>query len=129
MLNTPSIVQIPSSNPAVYAFRVRGEVTSEDMEAMAKVMNDAFDTHDKVSMLLRFEHYEGAELGASWTVETMKSQFRSLANVDKYAVVGAPALAATMISVMDKVIPVDARSFDAAEEAAAWDFVAARPLV
>ncbi len=125
MLDTPTIKQIAASAPSVYAFRILGEVTSEDMAAMADLMNDAFDAHDKVSMLLIFEHYKGSEMGASFSMENLKAQMRSIANVEKYAVVGVPDAAETMISAMDAISPVDARSFDMADEAAAWAFVGA----
>ncbi|MDB5658961.1 MAG: hypothetical protein JWS10_1576 [Cypionkella sp.] len=127
MLRTGSINQIPVDNPSVYAFRISNEVQAEDLKAMAETMNNAFDVHSSVSMLLIFEQYEGVETGAGFDMETFKSQFRSLAKVDKYAVVGAPSIASTMINVMDKVIPTDARTFERSEELAAWQFVGANP--
>lgn len=122
------ISRITTDNPQVYAFMIRGEVTTEDMEGMARLMNAAFDAADDVSMLLIFAHFDGREMGAGLNPEAMRAQFRSLAHVSKYAVVAAPEAAATMIAVMNKIIPVDARSFDAAQEAEAWAFVGARPI-
>jgi hypothetical protein len=90
-------------------------------------MNDAFDRHDSVSMLLLFQGFTGVAPGAGLDRETITAQFRALARVARYAVVGAPDAAARMIEVMDHVIPVDARSFDAADEPAAWAFVGAEP--
>lgn len=128
MLHSATINQIAVDNPLVYAFRITGEIDGEDMKAMGATMNNTFDVHPCVSMLLIVEQFEGVEAGAGFDMETMKSQFRSLAKVDKYAVVGAPSVASTMINVMDKVIPTDARTFERSEEAAAWAFVGARPL-
>lgn len=128
MLQSETINQIPVDNPLVYAFRISGEINAVDMKAMGVIMNDAFDVHPSVSMLLIFDQFEGLDLGAGFDKETFTSQFRSLAKVDKYAVVGAPSVASTMINVMDKVIPTDARTFLRSEEAAAWAFVGARPV-
>jgi hypothetical protein len=128
MLQSTAIRQIPVDSPQVYAFRIAGEVSAADMKAMATTMNAAFDLHPSVSMLLIFEHYEGTETGAGLDIETISSQFRALAKVDKYAVVGAPSAAATMIRVMDKIIPTDARTFAAGDEPAAWAFVGAHPI-
>jgi SpoIIAA-like len=127
MLTTQTIQQIAATAPDVYAFRIRGEVAAEDLQAMAKTINAAFDVQPAVSMLLIFDHYEGVETGAGFDLETVTSQFRSLAKVEKYAVVGAPRVASVMINVMDKVIPTDARTFEADEEPLAWAFVGARP--
>jgi len=128
MLLTETIVQMPTTSPDVYAFRIRGKVTAEDMHAMAATMNEVFDSGRTISMLLLFEAFDGAEAGAMFDPENVKSRFRSLAHVEKYAVVGAPTIASAMIAVMDKLIPVDARSFAGEEEAEAWSFVGARPL-
>lgn len=128
MLTTNTIVQIPVDNPVVFAFRIRGEVGRDDMKAMAATMNHAFDVHDAVSMLLIFEQFNGTDTGAGLDLETLKSQFRSFTNVEKYAVVGAPSAAETMINLMDKVIPIDAETFDVSDEAAAWRFVGANPI-
>lgn len=127
MLTTPTIVQIPVQSADVYAFRIRAEITAEDLKAMAETMNAAFDAKSSVSMLLIFDPYDGAEAGAGLDLQTLTSQFRSIAKVDKYAVVGAPSFATTMINVMDKIIPTDARTFAAADEPLAWEFVGTRP--
>jgi hypothetical protein len=127
MLKSRTVQQIATTSPDVYAFRLRGEVMADDLRAMAETMNAAFDVQPAVSMLLIFDAYEGVETGAGFDVQTLTSQFRSLVKVDKYAVVGAPGFASGMINVMDKIIPTDARTFDAGDEAMAWDFVGARP--
>lgn len=123
-----AITQLQVDNPSVFAFLIRSQVSEEDMKAMAATMNAAFDTHDSVSMLLIFAVYDGSETGAGLNAETLRSQFRSLRHVEKYAVVGAPPAAAAMINVMGSLIPVDARTFDAADEPEAWRFVEASPL-
>ncbi len=128
MLTTNTIRQIAVTSPDVYAFRIRGEVAADDLQAMAETMNDAFDVQPTVSMLLIFDQYIGVETGAGFDLETLTSQFRSLAKVDKYAVVGAPRIASIMINVMDKVIPTDARTFESAEEPLAWEFIGAQPV-
>lgn len=127
MIDTHSIKQIAASDPAVYAFAIDGEVSKSDMETMADYMNEKFDAHDTVSMLLIFERYDGSEAGAGFEWSSLKSRIRSISKVDKYAVVGAPDGARRMIEGMGKIIPVEARTFDAAERDAAWAFVGARP--
>jgi hypothetical protein len=123
-----SIVQIPTNRPRLYAFEIRGEVQSEDMHEMAETMNSAFDAHDKVDMMLLFRPYDGSEIGATFDFESMKASFRSLNSVDKYVVVGAPERADSLISFMDRIIPVDAHTFEPHEVNAAWSCVDAQPL-
>ena len=126
MFTTATIREAPNNTEGIYAFHIIGKVTSDDMSAMAAYMNEQFDRHDKVSMIMIFDIADGAESGASFDWEVIKSRVRSLRKVDKYAVVDAPERAERMIAAMDKFIPVDARTFDT--EDAAWDFVCAKPL-
>jgi len=118
MLTLPSITQIATSSKNLYAFRITAGVSREDMTAMAEYMNRVFDQTEKVDMLMIFDRYEGAETGASLSWEALKSRFRSVTNVGRYVVVGAPGGAETLIDVMNAIIPVEAETFD--EEFAAW---------
>ena len=120
-----SIEQIPTSRDSVLAFKVKGKIQSEDLEAMAKTMNRAFDAHDSVNMLMIFSPYDGSETGATLDWEVMKSNFRSLVKMDRYAVVGAPEGPDNLIDFMDHLIPVDAETFEPHEVEDAWDFVGA----
>lgn len=123
------IDQIPTSSPTVYAFQVSGHMSYEASEAMAEYMNQVFDQNDKISMLLDLTGFTGSDWDTMLDGDVIQSRFRALSHVDRYAVIGAPENAAKMISFMDKIIPVDARAFDASEAQAAWKFVGARPEV
>ena len=119
MLTLPSLTQVATSRDDLYAFRITGEVSRDDMAAMAEYMNEVFDAHaDKVDMLMIFDRYDGAEPGASWSWEALKSRFRAVTNVNRYVVVGAPEAAESVIEAMGALIPVEAETFD--EEFAAW---------
>ncbi len=121
------IQQIATDSPTVYAFRITGHIDDDDAEAMAKYMNEVFDKTDKVNMLLDLSRFTGSDWDSMLDGDVIRSRFRSLSHVAKYAVIGAPDSAASMIGFMDKIIPVEARAFDASEEAAAWQFVGAEP--
>lgn len=72
---------------------------------------------------MRLDGCTGSDRGAIFDGHVIESRWRSLFNVDKYAVVGAPEGASKMIDFMNKLIPVDAKAFDRTEEAKAWAFV------
>ena len=122
-----AITLVPTNDPKTYAFEIDGEVGADEMEAMADLMNQAFDAHDKVNMLLIFRRYAGREAGAGFDWSSIKSRFRSLGKVEKYVAVGAPEDASEMIERMGSLIPVDAKTFPMAELDAAWAHVGARP--
>ena len=127
MLSTLSIKQIATDKPSVYAFHIEGGVTADEMAKLADVVNAAFDRDEKVSLLFILHDFGASDAMAGLTPGSLYSQMRSLAHVERYAVVGAPTIAAALIETSEKVLPVEARTFDPDEENAAWHFVGARP--
>lgn len=125
MFTTSSVMQTPNDVDGLFSFTIRGEVTREDMEAMAEFMLARFAEWEKVDMLLVFARYDGAETGAALGAEAVKAQFRSLTHVRNYVVAGAPEAAGTMIETFTKIMPVDGRAFDT--EAEAMAFLRAEP--
>lgn len=120
MLNTQSIQQFDPAAPGVYAFRITDEVPKEDFHAMGETMNRVFDEHDKVDMLLVFDSQKGARGGAPLDGEVLKSQWRSLGNVRNYVVANAPDRAESMLKALDKVMPIEMKTFDTEAEALAF---------
>lgn len=119
MLTLPTIRQVATTRPDLYAFRIAGEVSRDDMTQMARYMNDAFDTQPgKVDMMLIFDRFEGSQVGASMSWEAIKSRFKSLGHVNRYVVVGAPDSAKEMVESLGHLLPVKAETFDS--EPAAW---------
>lgn len=121
------ITEIPTDSPTVYAFRVIGHIDDDASEALAHYMNAAFDQHDKVNMLLDLAGFTGSDWDTLLDEAVIKSRLRALSHVERYAVVGAPDHAAKMITIMNAVIPVEAKAFDVADAAQAWNFVGAKP--
>jgi len=117
MINTASIEQFETHVPGVYAFRVKDEVTREDLEAMAQTMNTAFDRLDELDMLISFKSDLGSEFGANLDAEVLKAQFRSISKVRNYCVAGAPEAAEAAIRFFRHLIPVEAKTFDSEHNA------------
>jgi hypothetical protein len=126
MLSTPSIQELPAPRPRLYAFRITGTVTQDDMAAMGERMVEVFEASDaKVDMLLVFEDYAGSEALAGFSWPAIKSRTQALWSVDRYAVAGAPEAAAEMIEAMDQVMPVQAETYST--EAEAWTALGTQP--
>lgn len=128
LFSSQSIQQIPANDSHVFAFHITGNVTDDDSEALAKFMNAAFDNADTVNMLMLFEDFEGSEWDSMFDDDVIKSQFRALIKVEKYAVVGAPERASKLISAMDWILPVDAKAFERRDLDKAWTFVGSQPV-
>jgi hypothetical protein len=111
--------------PTLLAFEIAGKITKSDIEDMARQVDGAFDAYDRIDILLIMSDFEGMDAGAAFDGEALASQARSIRHVRKYGVVGAPAWARAMIEVSDFLSPVEAKTFDLAEEAAAWAWIEA----
>lgn len=128
MLTTAKITQIVTDAASVYAFRIGGGVTTGEMAEMAEVMNAAFERGEVVNMLLILHNFEIFDAASGLSMRSLVSQFSSLTHVKRYAVVGAPTFAAAMIETFDKIVPIEAETFNPGDEAAAWKFVGAEPV-
>lgn len=123
------ISEIATDTAKVHAFRVNGHIDDDASEELAEHMNAVFDRSDKVNMLLDLTGFTGSDWDSMLDGDVITSRFRALRHVERYAVIGAPEKAAKMITLMDKIIPVQAKAFDASESAQAWEFVGAKPAV
>jgi len=121
------ITEIPTSEPHVFAFTLSGELSQSDLVSMAEKMLGGFERHSLVNMLLFFEDYEGVDLASGAHTAVIKAQLKGVSKVDKYAVVGAPDIAAKMVGLSDLIMPIASDSFHADEADLAWAFVGARP--
>lgn len=122
-MSIDAIRPVPTSRPDLYAFEVTGKIAEADVERMAAIVTAGFDRFDKVDILLTMPGYDGAELGAVFDKEGLSATLRSSAHVRRYAVVGAPGWAKAMINLFSPVSPVEAKTFELEDEAAAWAWI------
>ena len=59
-----AIVQQTSPRPGLLIFEIRAKIAKKDIEWIAARVDQAFDAHEKIDLLLIMTHYYGAELGA-----------------------------------------------------------------
>lgn len=123
-----SVTEIPTGAAHVHAFRVSGTMDAETSVALAEHMNGVFDAaRGDVNMLFDLTGFESGGAAGLFDGDVLRSRLRAVDKVARYAVIGAPKAAARMIGIMDRIVPVDARTFAPDEADAAWDFVTGRP--
>jgi hypothetical protein len=114
-----AIERIEGERPTLLAFRIEGRIEQEDVEAMAREVLATFEERGEIDMLILLQDWDGISAGAILSRERLETQVRAVRHVRKYAVVGPPGWAATLINGFDRILPVDARTFDSGDEAAA----------
>jgi hypothetical protein len=119
-----SVIQRDAPRADLVAFEIKDKITKPDIEWMSSITDEAMKAHGKIDMLLIMSNYEGSDLGAKFNGYANEVKVRSVAHIRKYVVVGAPTFARAMIKLSGTVIPVETKTFDLAEEAAAWAYLA-----
>jgi hypothetical protein len=114
-----AIERIEGERPTLLAFRIEGRIEREDIEAMAREVLAAFEERGEVDMLITLEDWDGISTGAILSRERVEAQVRAVRHVRKYAVVGPPDWAGALVNGFDRILPVDARTFEAGDEATA----------
>jgi hypothetical protein len=128
MLQTPHVTQIATTNPATLAFRITSGVEADEFTAVAEITNAAMDRDQLINLLFILQDFGLSDAVAGLSLKSLGAQMRSATHLERYAVVGAPAMAAGMIETFDKISTINARTFEPHEEDAAWAFVGARPV-
>lgn len=119
-----SVIRRDAPRTDLLAFEIKDRITEVDIEWMSSIADEAMRTIDKFDMLLIMSNYEGSDLGARFDGYASKVMARSVAHIRKYVVVGAPLFARAMITLSGAVMPVETKTFDLADEAAAWAYLA-----
>ncbi|WP_298953804.1 STAS/SEC14 domain-containing protein [uncultured Methylobacterium sp.] len=126
MDNAPdgSVIRRQAPRADLLAFEVRDRITKPDIEWMSSIVDAAMTAHGKIDMLLIMSNYEGSDLGARFDGYASGVMARSVAHIRKYVVVGAPMVARAMITLSGAVLPVETKTYELSEEAAAWAYLA-----
>ena len=119
-----SVIQRDAPRADLIAFEIKGRITKPDMEWMSSIADSAMRVHSKIDMLLIMSNYEGADLGAKFDGYADTVIARSVAHIRKYVVVGAPLFVRAVIKLSGTVMPVETKTYDLSEEAAAWTYLA-----
>ena len=118
-----SVLRRDAPRPDLVAFEIKDKITKPDIEWMSAETDRAMQAHGTIDMLLIMSHYEGSDFGARFDGYAASVKARSLAHIRHYVVVGAPAFAEAMIKLSGLVLPVQTKTFDLPEEAAAWAYL------
>lgn len=81
--------------------------------AMARVVDDAIKRDGELRLLLDLRRTETFAIGAFLSPKGFLTSIRSIGSVSRYAVVGAPAIAAAAVEAFGAVLPLESRAFHA----------------
>jgi len=121
----PGLRMIEDGTDGLLVFEIDGPMTKDDTGRVFEMFDRATEAHGKINLMVIVKDYEGFDLSLLGDRELMTSKFGAMGKVGRYAVVGAPGWMRSMVGVLDPLLPIKMRSFDAGEETAARDWASA----
>jgi hypothetical protein len=122
----PSIRFIQTTNENVFAWEVDGRIREKDVENAVDHIKPFLERDGKINALVRMSNYGGFDLSAVLDEKLFKAKYKALSKFDKYAIVGPKPWMRNLLELLDGIIGINFKVFDAAEENAAWEWVGAQ---
>ncbi|GAA1459229.1 STAS/SEC14 domain-containing protein [Nocardiopsis exhalans] len=105
----------------VLAYEIGASVTEEEAREILGQLREAIGEHGRIRLLVRMEGWP--ENATAAFTERLRFAKDHLGDIDRYAVVGDHQLLESLTEAADKVVGMELRHFDPAEEEAAWAWV------
>lgn len=108
--------------PTCLVFAFDRTLDHAQVVAMAELVDQAMKEGGELRLLLDLRSTESFSLGAFVSPKGFLASLKSIGPVSRYAVVGAPAIAAAAVESFGKILPLESRAFPAADyaQAHAW---------
>jgi hypothetical protein len=112
-----------NDGPTCLIFAFDRTLDHAQVVAMAELVDHAIARNGELRLLLDLRKTEHFALGAFLTPRGLLTSLKSIGPVSRYAVVGAPQLAAAAVESFGTILPLESRAFAAADYAEAHQWV------
>lgn len=124
--DAPASVHIlHTTSENVFAWEVNGRVREKDVKAAVAAMKPYLEREGKFNVLVRLKDFGGFDLLSALDDELMKTKYKAISKVEKYAIIGAKPWMRNLVELVSGLFSTKIRFFDAEEEHAAWEWVGA----
>ncbi|MGY6708956.1 MAG: STAS/SEC14 domain-containing protein [Rhizobiaceae bacterium] len=123
----PAIRRIDTDRSDVFAIEIRGLVTSADVENLFGLLEGAYALHDHLDLLVRLTAFEGVDRDGLSRQTTEEVSEHARAHVRRCATIGSYGELWDSRTFLRLPSDVDHRDFAPEDEAAAWEWLGARP--
>ena len=120
-----SVHFLQTTNENVFAYEVNGRLREKDIKAAVAQMKPYLEREGKFNVLARMKDFGGFDLLAALDDDLVKTKYKALSKVDKYAIIGAKAWMRNFLELVSGLFSAQIRFFDPEEEHAAWEWVGA----
>lgn len=122
----PAFQLLPPPGDHVMAFALQGILSPDDMPRIRDSFQDFTKNHDRVRLLARMTDFRGIDPTCILNRELIATKLALLPRLERYAIIGAPAWIAAIMTAVRPLIPgVDIRLFPPEQEDQAWAWISA----
>jgi hypothetical protein len=125
--DVPAIRKIETDRPDLLAFDIVGHVTAADAENLFGLLEAAYALHPRIDVLVRIVDHDGADWAGIADETLDQGKAKAAEHVARCAAVGEPDWTANARGWFEPALAVELRHFEAADEAAAWQWLGAQP--
>ncbi len=124
----PAVRRIETDRADAFAVEIVGRVTGADAENLFGLLEAAYTLHPKIDILVRLVDHDGVDW-ADIPAETLEQgKADASRHIGRCAAVGTPDWTTQFRGLFSTAVPVELRHFAAEDEAAAWQWLDARPV-
>jgi hypothetical protein len=122
----PSIRFIQTTNENVFAYEVDGRLRERDIKNAVKEIKPRLESPGKFNVLARMKNFHGFDLLSIFDDDLIRVKLKAPSKIGRYAIVGARSWMRNLLELVNPLISTEIRTFDANDEAAAWEWVGAQ---
>jgi hypothetical protein len=117
-------IQTTSEN--VFAYEIDGRLHEIDIKTTVKELKPYLEREGKFNVLARMKNFNGLDLLSIFDDDLIRLKLRAPSKIARYAVIGPKSWMRNFLELIDPLLKTEIRTFDASEEAAAWEWVGAQ---
>ena len=126
-LRHPALTQLETERDDVYAFEIDGHLTREEIETVYNTLEEAYEKHDKISILMRLGRYDGFDWNTLFSDTAYIGKLQAIRHMKRYALVGGPSWAAGATQFFGPLFRMEVKHFELQDETEAWQWVYGNP--
>ncbi|MBZ9994653.1 STAS/SEC14 domain-containing protein [Mesorhizobium sp. BH1-1-4] len=125
--SVPAIRRIDTSRDDLFAIDVVGHVSAADAENLFGLLEAAYLLHPRIDVAVRIVDHDGVDWVDISDETIKKGAVHALEHIGRCAAIGTPDWTPNARHALPVSSPVEFRHFKIEDEAAAWEWLGARP--
>ena len=122
----PALHFIQTTSDSVLAYEVDGRLRERDMKNAVNELKPYFEREGKFNVLARLKGFNGFDLLSVFDDNLIRFKLKAPSKIARYAVVGPRPWMRNFLELIDPLVKTEIRTFDATEEASAWEWIGAQ---